>query len=463
MCDSGLSEKVKRPLAELDNSDITDEQSCKSFKAEHVKMPNRNIFTPSRKLARSPDRNSASSPRVSDAPEILHHSDASYSVTTRNSFDVLATASECAKAVNSTHHASSAGDKPQRKQKINIPPFVFTSAAEFKCGLDIVYKHAKANHYIKYMRVGTKIQVTTMESYIDIDKEMSLLKIKYFTHDLMPERANKFVLNGLPYMEINELKAEIESNGLEPLNIQSVSAKNPRYDKEHIYFVTFPSTINLSDVQKVNALNHTIVKWYKYINKQKGPTQCRKCLIYGHGMRNCHLLNICAKCGQSGHSEDTCLVVPEQFKCSNCKGNHLATDPSCKSRADFMAMRVRLSSANNKKIAKKPSEFVRSGNDAFFPALRTKTSSFAGRSKPESSNPVAGDWIFKDRTTFAPTRTTSYRDALKNQAPEEETLFSSSEILQITKDVLIGLAACKSKQQQLEVIFQICATYLHGP
>lgn len=46
---------------------------------------------------------------------------------------------------------------------------MFTSATyiDFKIGFDIVHinKHALSKHYIKYLRVGTKIQVESLDSY----------------------------------------------------------------------------------------------------------------------------------------------------------------------------------------------------------------------------------------------------------------------------------------------------------
>lgn len=197
----------------------------------------------------------------------------------------------------------------------------------------------------------------------------------------------------------------------------------------------------------------------KYINKAKGPTQCRKCFLYGHGMRNCHLETVCVKCGKSGHSGEACNVEEDKIKCSNCDSNHLANDPDCKSRASFIEMRKKRSTANNRRrnISTGAVEFVRNNDEVMFPALKTKPNR---GSTQTSSMPTEGEWFFKKRTTFNPMRSRTANIATE---PEDENLFSTSEILQITKDVLAGLAACKTKQQQLEVIFGICSTYLNGP
>lgn len=63
-----------------------------------------------------------------------------------------------------------------------------------------MHKHAQllGKHFIKYMRVGTKIQVDALDSYIAIDKEMMEKQIKYFSPDLMVAKPNRYVLYGLP-------------------------------------------------------------------------------------------------------------------------------------------------------------------------------------------------------------------------------------------------------------------------
>lgn len=469
---SDTNDSSKRPIADLDSSDSNDEQLTKSLKVENENMQS-NVFVPVRKLARSPTRiliapvvvtqdppiaSSSTPPPIppkmnSPKPNTLPPSTI-YGVKTHNSFAALETAHND-KSVNE----AVAGKNSQRNHKQVVPPFVFTSAIDFKSGLDIVHKHALSKYFIKYMRVGTKIQVETLDTYIAIDKEMSAAKIKYFTHDLMVEQPNKYVLYGLPKVENDDVLEELKINGLEPSNIYCVSAKQQRFVDEHIYIVTLPSETNLTDVQKVKAINHTIVKWHKYENKRKGPTQCRRCFLYGHGMRNCHLQAVCEKCGQSGHSGESCQVLSEEFKCVNCKKKHIASDPECKSRKDFIEMRKKLSAANNKKKdnrSKKDSAgFVSSKDEDEFPSLPNRNNN-SRRPNAETASSQ------KDGNKPKP-RSGSYRDAVRNHHPDDTNLFSTLEIMQITKDVLRGLASCKTKDDQLEVIFQICSKYINGP
>lgn len=470
MATSDINDSFKRPIADLDKSDSNDEQLAKSFKTEHAMQ--KNIFVPARSLARSPTRVSSVSvavtqqePSVSTpAPPIPPKmnspkgnslpTSAIYGVQIHNSFAPLETANN-----ENSVNAAAASKNSQRKHKQVVPPFVFTSAIDFKSGLDIVHKHALSKYFIKYMRVGTKIQVETLDTYIAIDKEMSVAKIKYFTHDLMVEQPNKYVLYGLPKVENDDVLEELKVNGLEPSNVHCVSVNQQRFVDEHIYIVTLPAVTKLTDVQKVKAINHTIVKWRKYVNKGKGPTQCRRCFLYGHGMRNCHLLAVCVKCGQSGHSGDSCQVLAEEFKCVNCKEKHIASDPECKSRKDFIEMRKKLSAANNKKTVKRSVGFVSSKDEDEFPSLTRRNNFRHQQADNASSNGM--DHKGGNKTNLP--RSGSYRDAVRNPQPDDPNLFSTLEIMQITKAVLHGLASCKTKEDQLEVIFQICSKYINGP
>ncbi|CAF1414788.1 unnamed protein product [Adineta steineri] len=60
------------------------------------------------------------------------------------------------------------------------------------------------------------------------------------------------------------------------------------------------------------------------------PVQCYICLKYNHVAKYCKTKQqVCAKCGDD-HRMDQCAVVNNDgVKCTNCKGNHLATSNDC--------------------------------------------------------------------------------------------------------------------------------------
>lgn len=76
--------------------------------------------------------------------------------------------------------------------------------------------------------------------------------------------------------------------------------------------------------------------------------QCTKCYGLGHDATRCSSRERCAQCGRNHRTENhtqycaECKVTPpgpdnrcEHYKCINCEGPHIATDPKCPRRTKF--------------------------------------------------------------------------------------------------------------------------------
>lgn len=74
-------------------------------------------------------------------------------------------------------------------------------------------------------------------------------------------------------------------------------------------------------------------------------TQCRRCLTFGHGSRNCNVAEKCSKCSKN-HPTSSCNET--EFQCANCGGEHDASSPDCPKRKSFLEMRQKLSAKSNK-------------------------------------------------------------------------------------------------------------------
>lgn len=362
-----------------------------------------------------------------------------YNVETHNAFTALNTASTS--AATTTNLIS--------KRKNQIPPFTVVGATDFKKAIDIVTHITKSAHTIKYMRVGTKIQVQTQAAYEAVSAELKSKNISFYSHDQINIKPIKFAISGLPFMEIKEIEDDLRSQNLDFLSILAIKPKAQRFNDEYIYFVNFkPNTVNLGLLKKIKAINHTIVTWFKPSNRTRGPTQCKNCFMYGHGMRNCNLPKICIKCGIKDHAADQCNA--QSAKCVNCGKNHQADDASCDNRKTFIEMRTKLSAANNKKKKTQTQPEI-AVTDASFP-LPPKSQ----RNAVEQS--AKWPFSFGKRVTFnnmaSPSTGTS--------VPPRNDLFSTEEIMAITKDVFAGLRMANSKEEQLEVIFCIAANYIYG-
>lgn len=483
MQENNSNDLGKRTAEYLDESETSeDEHSSKNFKADHANMANSG-FIPVRRLARSPVLASAAlSPIRGVAPDPKTDAEiapplpqkmnsptksvlpvnSSYNVSTANKFEPLSNSNNIG--------ASDLNNKVQMIQKNVVPPFVVVGATDFAKAIKIVCKHAKDNYTIKYMKIGTKVQVSEMTAYMAINNELKAEGIRYFTHDVDELKIKKFVISGLPCSDISDIENSLMMQKVQFMKVQEVFVKNARFDKECIYIVSFKAnTTNLSELQKIKYVNRVSVRWSEHKNKNKGPTQCRNCYMYGHGMRNCHLPKKCIKCGSTNHSLDSCDIMEEAIKCANCNGNHMADSAACESRSKFIEMRTKFSTRSDNtdkkgkndkkdkkdKNAKKSAKgFVSTNYDKDFP------------NKPMNGRtPTTNPWGPNNRNDDV--ASSSQTDKQRNKGAsrtsnENADLFTMDEIIAITKDVFASLAQCKTKEDQLGVIVKLSAKYLYG-
>lgn len=410
------------------------------------KRPNMDSpFVMSPRIKRSPTKASTASTSANGVPsQPPTSSSIIYNVDTQNKFNELNTAS----ANDST------GTKLLNKPKQHIPPFTVVGAIDFKKAIDIVAKIAKNEHTVRYMSVGTKIQVHTQSIYDKIHTEFITNNIKFFSHDLIGLKQCRFAISGLPRMNVEDIENELRRYNLEFLTVFAIKPKTQRFNEEYIYIVNFKmNTVNLNSLNKIKTINHTVIKWFKPSNNSKGPTQCRNCFMFGHGMRNCNLNKKCMKCGELTHESDQCNA--QSAKCANCGEKHQADDPSCSTRGKFIEMRTKLSSANQK-IRQKPKAKDIVVNDTTFPRLNKMHHQHEEKTH---------QWPFSygNRVTFNKIGgIDSTPGSSKQSSQPSNELFSVEEIMSITKDVFTGLKLAKSKEEQLEVIFRIAANYIYG-
>lgn len=358
-----------------------------------------------------------------------------------------------------------------KKNKSNSkpPPICIVGATSFSKAINIINKCCVVKNYLlKYMSVGMKILLGNIADYDAVTKQLIKEDIRFYTHELKSEKISKFVLTGLQKMETNDISRELEEQGLMPCSVRYLSAKQARFNEEAIYLVGFPSdSIKLVNLQlKVKAINHTIIKWKQHVPKRSGPTQCTKCQMFGHGGNNCHLKLRCRKCSGE-HLANECSNTAS--KCSNCNGTHPADAKECPKRTSFIEMRMKLSAANNinskvKSVARRTQHVENLVvNQQNFPSLKpnaTNSPSWAQHSNVVKKNiPGSSNWLLAEKVT--------YNSVTSPQLPQQKStpngdLFTTQEIIEVTKAVFSGLKQCKTKEDQLEVVFSIAAKYIYG-
>lgn len=378
-------------------------------------------------------------------------------VPTSNKFSALNSDLNIGNIKNPVTSNSKNADK--HLKKIKIPPLTVVGATNFSSAIKIVNDIAKNEFFLKYMSIGVKIQLSTLEHYNTIKEKLLNDKIEFYSHDINPEKYEQFILSGINKVDINDLKTELTASGFNVASINEIAIKKPRFLDEGLYRVTFTGPIDTVKLYKTR-LNHTIVKWKRKIFENK-LTQCRRCQNFGHGSRNC---NVAFKCGICSGLHETSACSVEAVKCANCNGEHNAKDLDCPKRKSFMEMRQKMSVKNNKIKSKMTIAPPRLDSPLIFPELSSnnKKDSMNGSTR---NNDTSHQWPFVNKTTFnsmaRPASNKTDQPMLKN-AENADDLFTPHEISTVLNAVLQGLKKCKSKEEQLQLMFEIAAQYIYG-
>lgn len=153
--------------------------------------------------------------------------------------------------------------------------------------------------------VGTNIFVEQVEDYKKFCEALKTEKIAFFTHDLPGEKQVKVVLRGLDKMEHEELTELLKECGVCPIEIKTITPRQSRYSNHANYVLSFKREgFDMKDLQKIKAVNYVGVRWEYYRKISRGPVQCRRCMLPGHGTRNCNLTPRCMYCALEHLSED---------------------------------------------------------------------------------------------------------------------------------------------------------------
>lgn len=208
------------------------------------------------------------------------------------------------------------------------------------------------NVRIRMTQHGTKVYVNSIEEFKKLKTLLETRKVDFYTHSLPSERTTKFVIYGLLQCTNPALMKEaLATHGLVPVDIKKLSVKNPRYNDQATFLLYFKQSekITLAKLQQVKAIDHLVVSFRPYSRNFVGPTQCAKCLHFGHGKQNCNLLSRCVRCGGNHASSDCSLVqnkddprsrIPQdQVKCANCGGLHTANFNRCPARLQYIQMK----------------------------------------------------------------------------------------------------------------------------
>jgi hypothetical protein len=325
------------------------------------------------------------------------------------------------------------------KEKVVSPkplPIIIKSAS--MQDIKRMLTHLNITHYdFKHLSIGVKVFVKLSEDFQKLKSFMVEQHIPHFTYQNGDTVPVKYVVYGLNSYTIDDVRNELAQHNILPKNITTLKLKKQRFNDECIYLLYFgKGDTNLNNLRKVKSLFHTIVHWDHYVNKHRGPSQCRNCLMFGHSSNNCGIKSQCVRCGEQ-HDSDKCRYLVEgakkipddKVKCANCTGKHTANFNKCPKRLEYIAIKAKINERQTKKMP------IRNGD-------------FSHTSNRTINNHIV-----------------SYSSVVKNPIITKQSsddLFTATECSQIMIEMINRIKSCKTKSDQLVVITEITMKYLNN-
>lgn len=337
------------------------------------------------------------------------------------------------------------------KHKIKIPPIITTNISH--ADIKLLMQTAKITSYsIKYMSIGIKTNVDTIEDYTSLVKILKDSNTHFFTHDTPIDKTTKFVLSGLPKFELDYVKQGLTEANVPYLDVKSMKLKSSRYENEALYLIYCLNSTKLNDVKNIKSILNVIVNWRPYNPSRNGPTQCNNCQLYGHGAKNCNLPPRCSKCGKA-HQSTLCQHLNDtnfQMLCCLCGQNHSSKDYSCPKRNDYISMRINTSSKINKTISRPQ---VRNFSQP--PTYIPQTTS-----TPVTSNIKYSSWFMnKPNSDINTTLNGTSLSTINQENHQTEVLFTPNELLNLTQELILALRSCKTKLDQFAAVAKIALKF----
>ena len=226
-------------------------------------------------------------------------------------------------------------------KKEKLPPF-FTACKDI-ASLQQLLKEKALTPVFKLCSQGTKIICSSMDEYAKTGQLLHGAKLEFYTHDIPASRPFKVVIRGLPDFSVEDIKQELVYLKLKPIKVFKMTRKDQmeKNYRDHLVLVHFEKgTTTLKQLQEIRAILQVVVRWEAYRGSSRPVTQCKNCLGFGHGTKNCYLRRRCLNCGTIHEKPEDCKAAT---KCANCSGDHLSTEVSCPARNEFIEVRKKAS------------------------------------------------------------------------------------------------------------------------
>lgn len=140
---------------------------------------------------------------------------------------------------------------------------------------------------------------------------------------------------------------EITANLQEQFPLAKARRFINKHGPTHCVLLTFKSKEDLEKACNSRVLISDIPFRLRPYETRKIVVQCYNCYGFRHIATHCRKRKTCPYCSQN-HAEADCLIkkdnLEDQYKCTNCKGNHSAIDKNCEK---YKMMTQNLSQSSN--------------------------------------------------------------------------------------------------------------------
>lgn len=344
-------------------------------------------------------------------------------------------------------------DKEPAIKRDKIMPVIVTDVDK---DLHTIITDLQIDCDIKITSAGNKIFAKTSEDNGKIIAALDSLKINYFSHPNKVNKSFKLILCGLPVVETKDITDSLSATyNITPTKITMFNTNATT--KLYLCYFEKSENVDVKTVTAIKSVYHHIISWKKFKPKNRGPTQCYKCCMYGHGISCCKRFAVCMLCS-GNHVTKSCTnitrdTINPHFKCFNClsaklQHDHKANDLDCPFRAKYIAAIEKARDKNQQRhvsrmTAQNPHATRALNNDGPFliaPTPPPLTLSFA---QAASRAPIN---IQPNRHNTESSSTNTYQEDANND------LWSISEVTQLLLKSINELKLCKSKLDQLTVI-----------
>lgn len=328
---------------------------------------------------------------------------------------------------------------------IKVPPIVVDSCHNFT---EVIQLLGKGGKY-KRMSVGTKVMPDSIPDYENMMQKLKTAEMTFYSHPVKDQKKFKLILFGLPQIDKKTIFDEFKDTfNIEPISINEIkTAKSSRDDA--LYAIEFDRTqITKKEIVKIKHFYGIIVHWRNPLRRARGPTQCSKCAMFGHGASNCYRKNACLVCG-GPHDASVCQISktschsPVIYKCHNCSKqnlkniNHRADDPKCPSRRQYLEIREKVT-RNKSHFKTTNTRRTFSFSEEDFPQITRNKEPILNNNWPNIGNVEGGK--------------TQGRINIENNQCNDDNDISNEQILQIYFDAIDALQKCKNKFDKMRVL-----------